>query len=207
MNLLTRHLTGLIDFRSRENRQPFWLWILIVYIIQFVLMIIAMIPIMTAWFDQMMPALQGDPHRFDRDPQAMFQLMTPMMQNMMMVSVVVAVFFFVMTAAAVTRRLHDSDRSGWWSAPYYAMQIVSPLVSVSIMPRYFSVMAAASSRAGAPPDLSNPAFQQASQSMALMSLVGLVSFALMVLMIVLLVLPGTVGANRFGDDPLNPPFH
>ena len=207
MNLLTRHLTGLIDFRGRENRQPFWLWILIVYIAQFVIMMIAMIPIMMSWFSQMTSAMQGDPHRFDKDPQAMFQMMVPMMQSMMTMSIILGVFFLAMTAAAVVRRLHDSNRSGWWVAPYYAIQIVSPLVSASLMPRYFSILAAASGKPGAPPDLSNPAFQQASQSMALMSLVGTLGFAVMVMMIVLLVLPGTVGPNRFGDDPLKPPFH
>lgn len=207
MDLLGRHLTGLFDFQGRENRQPFWLWILIVYIVQFVVMMIAMIPIMSSWFSQMMPAMQGDPHRFDNDPQAMFQMMVPMMQSMMTMTVVLAVFFIAMTAAAVVRRLHDSNRSGWWVAPYYAIQIVSPLVSAMIMPRYFSIIAAASSKPGTPPDLSSPAFQQASQSMALMSLVGTLGFAVMVMMIVFLVLPGTVGPNRFGDDPLDPPFH
>jgi uncharacterized membrane protein YhaH (DUF805 family) len=39
-----------------------------------------------------------------------------------------------------------------------------------------------------------------------MSLVNLLGFAVLVMMIVLLVLPGTVGPNRFGDDPLQPPF-
>ena len=36
MNLLGRHLTGLATFSGRENRQPFWLWILIVYAIQMI---------------------------------------------------------------------------------------------------------------------------------------------------------------------------
>ena len=204
MNLLTRHLTGLIDFQSRENRQPFWLWILIVYIVQFVVMIIAMIPIMTTWFDQMMPALQADPHRFDNDPQAMMQLMVPMMRNVITMAVVSATLFFVLSAAAVVRRLHDSNRSGWWSLPYYAMQVISPVFMLSFFPRYFTMMA--SLQPGSQPDVTNPAFQQATQSMALMSLVNLLGFAVLVMMIVLLVLPGTVGPNRFGDDPLQPPF-
>lgn len=205
MNLLTRHLTGLIDFQGRENRQPFWLWILIVYIVQFAVMLIAMIPIMTSWFDQMMPAMQADPHRFDNDPQAMMQLMVPMMQNVMTMAVVSATLFFVLSAAAVVRRLHDSNRSGWWSFPYYAMQVVSPIFMLSFFPRYFTMMA--SLQPGRQPDVTNPALQQAMQSMAMMSLVNLLAFAIMVMMIVLLVLPGTVGPNRFGDDPLQPPFH
>lgn len=204
MNLLTRHLTGLIDFQSRENRQPFWLWILIVYIVQFAVMLIAMVPIMTSWFDQMMPAMQADPHRFDNDPQAMMQLMVPMMQNVMTMAVVSATLFFVLSAAAVVRRLHDSNRSGWWSFPYYAMQVVSPVFMLSFFPRYFTMMA--SLQPGSQPDMTNPALQQAMQSMALMSLVNLLAFAVLVMMIVLLVLPGTVGPNRFGDDPLQPPF-
>ncbi len=204
MNLLTRHLTGLIDFQGRENRQPFWLWILIVYIVQLVIMVIAMIPIMTSWFDQMMPALQHDPHRFNNDPQAMMQLMVPMMQNMITMTVVAAALFFVLSAAAVVRRLHDSNRSGWWALPYYAMQVVSPVFMLSFFPRYFTLVASMKPRS--PPDMANPAFQQAMQSMSLMSLVNLLGFAILVMMIVLLVLPGTVGPNRFGDDPLNPPF-
>jgi uncharacterized membrane protein YhaH (DUF805 family) len=207
MNLLARHLIGLFDFQGRENRQPFWLWILIVYIVQLVVMAIAMIPLMTSWFDQMMPMMQGDPQRFDNDPQAVIQLMMPMMQNMITMTVVSAVLFFILTAAAVVRRLHDSDRSGWWSAPYYAMQIVSPIFMASFFPRYFSMMASMSAtKPGSPPDFNNPAFQQAMQSMTLMSLVNILSFAILVMMIVFLVLPGTVGPNRFGDDPLNPPF-
>jgi uncharacterized membrane protein YhaH (DUF805 family) len=208
MNLLGRHLTGLFDFRGRENRQPFWLWILIVYIVQFVVMMIAMVPLMMSWVSQMTPAMQGDPHRFDNDPQAVFQLMMPMMQNMIMVMLVIAVLFLALTVAAVVRRLHDSDRSGWWASPYYAMQIASPIVMASIFPRYFTIMASmASAKPGSPPDMTNPAFQQAMQSMSLMSLVNVLSFAILVMMIVFLVLPGTVGPNRFGDDPLEPPFH
>lgn len=205
MNLLTRHLTGLIDFHARENRQPFWLWILIVYIVQFAVMLIAMVPIMTSWFDQMMPALKADPHRFDNDPQAMMQLMVPMMQNIITMTIVSATLFFILSAAAVVRRLHDSNRSGWWALPYYAMQVVSPIFMLSFFPRYFTMMA--SVKPGSQPDVANPAFQQAMQSMMVMSLVNLLGFAILVMMIVLLVLPGTVGPNRFGDDPLQLPFH
>jgi hypothetical protein len=60
-------------------------------------MMIAMIPIMSSWFSQMMPAMQGDPHKFDNDPQAMFQMMVPMMQSMMTMTVVLAAFFIATT--------------------------------------------------------------------------------------------------------------
>jgi uncharacterized membrane protein YhaH (DUF805 family) len=45
------------------------------------------------------------------------------------------------------------------------------------------------------------------QSFTLLWSVGMLGFLLTIVLIVFLVLPGTVGPNRFGDDPLNPPFH
>ena len=205
MNLLTRHLTGIADFQGRENRQPFWLWILIVYGAQVVVSMVAMIPIMTNMFESIVPLAQNDSHALDEHPEIMARIMGSMMQQMMVFILIAAVLFFILVAAAAVRRLHDGDRSGWWIAPYFASQLVTPFVMASVFPRYIAVMAAV--KPGSPPDLTAPAFQQASQSMALFSLVNLVGFVFMVVLIVFLVLPGTVGPNRFGDDPLNPPFH
>lgn len=203
MGLLGRHLAGLASFQGRENRQPFWLWVLIVYGVQTVVMIVAMIPIVMSFFDRLMPAMRSDPHRFDQDPQAMVQLMMPMTKDFVMLSIVAAVLFFILTAAAVVRRLHDSNRSGWWAAPYYGMQIVTPIFVTSFLPRYFAMMG--SMKPGSQPDMNNPAFRDAMRSMSMMSLVNLLTFAIFVMMIVFLVLPGTVGPNRFGDDPLQMP--
>ena len=209
MNLLTRHLTGLVDFQGRENRQPFWLWILIVYAAQMILSMIAMIPIMMNMFNDIMPLARNDPHALDGHPEVMARIMGSMMQQMMLFVMISAVLFFILVAAAAVRRLHDGDRSGWWIAPYFASQLVTPFAMASVFPRYFAIMA--SVKPGSPPNLADPAFQQASQSMALFSLVNLVGFVFMVVLIVFLVLPGTVGPNRFGDDPLQPepqtPFH
>jgi uncharacterized membrane protein YhaH (DUF805 family) len=206
MNLFSRHLTGLIDFRGRENRQPFWLWILIIYAFQMIVGMILMIPIMINLFQRIMPMAQRDPHAFDNNPQVMMQSMAPMMQQIMSMSAVMALVLIALVAAAVVRRLHDSDRSGWWSVPVFAIQIVSPLVMAAVFPRYFAAMGAMGSFGpGRPPNFADPAFQSAMRTMNLVSLVNLLGFVLLVTLIVFLALPGTVGPNRFGDDPLRMP--
>ena len=79
--------------------------------------------------------------------------------------------------AVTVRRLHDTNRSGWW-----ILVVVVPYFIVGIM----MGMAAASG------DMSG---------MASAGLAGLVALAGAVAMLVFMVLPGTSGDNRFGPDP------
>ena len=84
----------------------------------------------------------------------------------------------LVTGLAVTvRRLHDTNRSGWW-------------ILIAVVP-YFIVLVLA---AGA----------MASGSMGAMAgvgLLGLVAMAGAIVLLVFMVLPGTKGDNRFGADP------
>ena len=84
----------------------------------------------------------------------------------------------IIPGLAVTfRRLHDTNRSGWWIlivvVPYF---IVGVLMGMSM----------------ASGDLNG---------MATAGLVGLVALAGAIAMLVFMVLPGTTGENRFGPDP------
>ena len=79
--------------------------------------------------------------------------------------------------AVTVRRLHDTNRSGWWM-----LIVVVPYFIVGIM----MGMAVASG------DMTG---------MASAGIVGLVALAGAVAMLVFMVLPGTKGDNRFGPDP------
>ena len=79
--------------------------------------------------------------------------------------------------AVTFRRLHDTNRSGWW-----ILVVVVPYFIMGIM----MGMAAASG------DMTG---------MASAGIVGLVALAGAVAMLVFMVLPGTKGDNRFGPDP------
>ncbi|HEX4693534.1 DUF805 domain-containing protein [Sphingomonas sp.] len=204
MNLLTRHLAGLADFNGRENRQPFWLWMLIVYATQMVVGTIVMIPMIVSTFHRLAPMMQGDPHRFDEHPelvrQIMSQVMVPMISNMMTYLTIAAIVMIGLVAAAVVRRLHDGDHSGWWAAPIFAYQLAMPLIYAAALPKFFAAFPAI--RPGMSPDQVNAAMAPAIQSIAWVSLLGTIGFLMLIVLIVVLALKGTEGPNRYGDDPL-----
>ena len=84
----------------------------------------------------------------------------------------------ILPSLAVTfRRLHDTNRSGWWIlivvVPYFVMGIV---MGMSMASGDMTGMASA-------------------------GLIGLVALAGAIAMLVFMVLPGTNGDNRFGPDP------
>ena len=84
---------------------------------------------------------------------------------------------FLPSLAAAVRRLHDSNRSGWW------MLLSVPYLFAAIM----AMRAMASGDAGA------------LETAGLLSWVGI---ACALALLVFLVLPGTKGANRFGEAPV-----
>jgi len=80
--------------------------------------------------------------------------------------------------AVQVRRLHDTDRSGWWVMLWAGPMIVSNI---------------------------SPLLMAATQSVALVAISVIASLAFFIGCVVLLVfycLPGTRGENRFGPDPL-----
>jgi uncharacterized membrane protein YhaH (DUF805 family) len=197
-------LSGLASFSSRENRQRFWLWILIVYGFQGVVGMLVMIPMMSAWFASMAPMMQTDPERLNAHPEIVIQQMLPFMQQIMVFSAIMAVAYVILVAAAVTRRLHDGDRSGWWASPIFVLHVVGPLIYAAYFPKVFGAMmtSAASTRPGGPPYFADPAFQSMMNSFSWITLVQSVGFLATIALVVLLALPGTVGPNRYGGDPM-----
>lgn len=204
MSLLGRHFSGLADFSGRENRQPFWLWVLIVYAVQMVASMVIAIPLMATMSESMAPLMNNDPDYLQKHPEAMNrimgQVMAPMMQSWMVVGAVMAVVMLALLAAAVVRRLHDSDKSGWWAAPYFALGLAGPLLSAKAMPDFFKSFSAI--RPDMNPDQAQAAIRPMMQSMVGVWAIGMIGFIVTILMIVLLCQPGTPGPNRYGDDPL-----
>ncbi len=208
MNLFGRHFSGLLDFSGRENRQPFWLWVLVVYVFQLIVSLIIMIPLMMAGFSQMQSMMGNDPTYTREHPEIMQQVMmhavAPMMRGVMLTSAILSLLFVLLMAAATVRRLHDGDRSGWWCSPYFALQIITPIAYAAVFPTMFDKIGVV--RPGATPDEVQAAMGPMMQTMMGIQLIGMISFLIMIVLVVFLCLPGTPGPNRFGDDPLRPPF-
>jgi uncharacterized membrane protein YhaH (DUF805 family) len=187
MKLFSGHIRGLATFTGRENREPFWLWMLIVYVAQTMLSMVASVPMFVWMFQRIGHAVATSNPDELKDQQAMFHDMAPLMMWMGAVSAVLGVLFMLMVAAAIVRRLHDGNRSGWWATPVALLNIASQVSGLMMM---------AAGKLNPVPGKPFAATQQSFgliQFLALLALVGLV---------VMLILPGTDGDNRFGPDPL-----
>lgn len=79
--------------------------------------------------------------------------------------------------AATVRRLHDTNRSGWW-----VLIVAVPYLIMGIM---MGMSAASGDVTG----------------LASAGIVGLVALVGAIAMLVFMILPGTKGDNRFGPDP------
>jgi len=159
------------EFSGRSRRQEFWMFMLLLLIIWIV-----------AFFGIMMMgagALSMAGANADGSPRVAG--MMGMFASMGIIAVILGIVWLALlipTLAVQTRRLHDTDRSGWWLMIYWGPAILSWIVNI----------------AGA-----------ANQSASLVMLGGLCSLLALIASIVLLVfwcLPGTNGPNRFGPDPL-----
>lgn len=86
----------------------------------------------------------------------------------------------VPTLAVQTRRLHDTNRSGWWLAGFYLLYALYIVVTMSA------------------------AFAAEEGGMAMLGgamLFGLAFLGYTIVLLVFYCLPGTKGPNRYGHDP------
>ncbi|MEO5938410.1 MAG: DUF805 domain-containing protein [Sphingomonas sp.] len=186
---LKRNLTGLLDFSGRQNREPFWIWVLICYVVRTGVSMIAMIPFFAGMFGNFERIAARGPGAAPIKPEEMFADMQPWMFGMALGGAVAGVVFVGLVAAAVVRRLHDREISGWWALPVLLINVVSQVSSLSMM---------ASGKLNLKADPAHP-FANVTQNFGLLSLLTLVTI---IAFVVVLALPGTPGANRYGPDPL-----
>lgn len=88
--------------------------------------------------------------------------------------------------AVQTRRLHDTNRSGWWLLIYYILYIAYMFMS-------FSAVLAVGMDPSAPGD--------ATGMLGLSMILGMVVFVYTIVLLVFWCLPGTPGPNNYGPDP------
>lgn len=163
-------------FSGRASRAEFWWFVLFVTIVFAVLYFFILGSIVTAG------ATAGD---------------TPATGLLAIVGVSGIVLLLLWLALLVpsiavqARRLHDTNRSGWWLGGFYL------LYAVYIALWFGSVGSMALSGADNPGEPS-------SAFMGIFMAAMILGIALFIYMIVLLVfycMPGTPGANRYGPDP------
>ena len=94
---------------------------------------------------------------------------------------IVVLALSLLSLAVAVRRLHDTDRPGWWIIPPYAISIVGfPIVIILIFTDLWVLV-------------------------FLFGLLwGFIALAAGIALLVVLAQPGTSGPNKYGPDPLQP---
>ena len=109
----------------------------------------------------------------------------------MLLMALVALLLIIPTLAVQVRRLHDTDRSGWWLGGYYLLYLVYMVMAFGSV---FSSMNASMTDPTQPPQVNGGMFGAT-------MILGLLLFVYMIALLVFYCLPGTKGQNRFGADP------
>lgn len=154
------------DFSGRSRRMEFWMWQVFQIIVYVGVLIVAM--------------MLGGSALMTGDPTAMAAAGGGMILVMLAYGIY-CLAVFIPTIAVAVRRLHDTNRTGWW--------ILAPLAP-------YLLMVVAGALAVSAPDMAAVA-----GIIVLVSILAVVGLGLTLL--VFYFLEGTQGPNKYGPSPKN----
>jgi uncharacterized membrane protein YhaH (DUF805 family) len=167
------------DFSGRSRRMEYWMWQVFKLIVGIVFMTVFMVMFGAAF------ASFGA----TKDPSQLMALAGGALL-LWMIYMLFALAIIIPDIAVAVRRLHDTNRTGWW--------IVAPLATYLI--GLVAMVATAGVGAGmGEGDQVGTGMLAAGGIIALVT--GLATLALGVTLLVFLFLDGTAGMNRYGPDP------
>lgn len=165
------------DFSGRSRRMEFWMWVVFQFLIgiAFLILVIAL----------------GGAAIMGGDLQA-GMAMGGIILILYLLYLLMMLIFFIPSLAVTIRRLHDTNRSGWWIMLYWG-----PLLLI-----YALVFALAGSVAASGDVSSFAQNDAAAGSLGLvMGLLYLVWLGGCLVLLVFMFLEGTKGPNNYGNDP------
>jgi uncharacterized membrane protein YhaH (DUF805 family) len=176
-----RPLKNYAKFSGRASRAEFWWFVLFMMIFYFVVWIglFGIIGFSAA-------AAGGSPNQ---SPLAIFGALG-------VLGILVVLLWLVLLVPAIAvqvRRLHDTDRSGWWLGGFWLLYL---LYMVAAFGTVFSSMAVQGN--GSPPAPPNLGV------FAVVGIIGLAEFVYSIVLLVFFCLRGTQGSNKHGEDPYGP---
>ncbi|WP_375383491.1 DUF805 domain-containing protein [uncultured Sphingomonas sp.] len=171
------------QFSGRSRRKEFWMWVLFIIIVSVVLSLIDGLLGLSPAPRTVTPGQFGATP-MPTGPAAFSQFRSGVLTSIFSLAI------FLPNLAVQVRRLHDTDRRGWW--------LLLPVVPYAIGFALIIVGALSSFRSGRP-------FQQG--GIGLMGVGGLffvIGLICAILVFVWFCMDGTRGPNRFGEDPKRP---
>lgn len=164
------------DFQGRSRRMEYWMWVVFQILVYLVLTI-------------MMFAVGGSVMALAQDAESP-AAMAGLGGGMLIVMGLIGIFWLatiIPSLAVMVRRLHDSNKSGFWLLGFYVLVFI----------QYgFAITAALSAGAAA-----GYGAQPSGGMMAVSALLSLVVLVYAIVLLVFFFLDGTPGENRFGADP------
>lgn len=155
------------QFAGRARRKEYWLYVLLLLIVSTLLQVIENM----AGFKSVMPGTNA--------------LVGPQVGGTGPLSGLFGLAVLVPSIAVTVRRLHDTNRSGWWAGAFFGMYFALIALAIGWV---FSL----SGTSGAGPNLA---------IVAAMGVLGLAVGIFAIVILVFMCFDGTRGANRFGADP------
>lgn len=188
------NLSNLANVQGRDARQTFWYYVLFLVVMQFVIGMIASIPmyisLFTGMFDAMSQGLSEE-----EATRTMMLGMVDQIKTQAIVSSVLGVIVAGLFIAAFVRRLHDGGFTGWIALVPIATQIFSVVYSLSFLDKLEEMMVANMDNMNSAGG--NPLAMQAE-----MGAYGLVGYIGYIVVIIFGVLPSQDGPNKYGDEPV-----
>lgn len=190
------NLTHVLDFGGRDARPTFWYYVLFLVILNFVAGILISIPLMAGSMGTAIEAARSGAGEAEIQAQVMGQMSSAMGSTLWLSLATNAVTALLLLAAFV-RRLHDSDKSGWWALLPLASQAASAAVSIRVMGTMQQMMqeAMAAGSDGGP-------MQSVLDRQQEFAAYGLIGWIAPLVVIGFGILRSTDGPNRYGAEPV-----
>jgi uncharacterized membrane protein YhaH (DUF805 family) len=177
INWALRPLKKYATFSGRAPRAEFWWFFLFLMIVYFA------ITFAIGFSAVGIAATQSEPT-------------TGMLASLGAATIFVVIFWLALLIpmiAVQVRRLHDTNRSGWWLGGFYLLYFIYMILTFGLIGS--SMTAAVEGSAGAP--ASAPG---GGMVMGIM-VFGLLFFVYAIALLIFYCLPGTTGPNKYGADP------
>jgi uncharacterized membrane protein YhaH (DUF805 family) len=172
------------DFSGRSRRMEYWMWQVFKLIVGTIFMILFF-----ALFGAVFATIAGAKDPSQLDPNQMIAAGGGMM-ILCLIYMIFALGILIPDIAVAVRRLHDTNRTGWW--------ILAPVVP------YLIGIVAMAATAGVAVGM-QPGDQVGTGLLATAGIIGLVSMlatlALALTLLIFFFIDGTPGPNRYGPDP------
>jgi uncharacterized membrane protein YhaH (DUF805 family) len=191
------NLSHLLDFGGRDARATFWFYVLFLFLVNIVVGIVLGFVLIGSLMGPVFVAARAGASEEAMQAQLATQ-MGGFMGTILWYSLIATIVMVVLLAASFVRRLHDSNRSGWWGLLVLAAQAGSFYVSIRMMGMMQELMTEAMSRTSPMSPLEMQALMQNNH----MSAYGAVGWIAPLIVIVFGVMDSTEGPNRYGGEPV-----